>query len=179
MNETFTVYEAEDMKEPTKKQQHFIDAYMETANAAEAARRAGYSWKNARIIGYQLARKPHIRRILKRRIKEEEEKRIAKAREVLIHLTAIMRGETLEPVTVTIRTGHGEESTVTIWKRPSARDRIRAAEALMRRYGLDMSDMEQEERAARVEAIRARNRRRAASHGENVVLIDDTADNMI
>lgn len=167
------------MKEPTKKQQHFIDAYMETANAAEAARRAGYSWKNARIIGYQLARKPHIRRILKRRIKEAEEKRIAQAREVLIHLTAIMRGETLEPVTVTIRTGHGEESTVTIWKRPSARDRIRAAEALMRRYGLDMSDMEQEERAARVEAIRVRNRRRAASHGENVVLIDDTADNMI
>lgn len=158
----------------TKKQQHFIDAYLETGNAAAAAREAGYSRKNARIIGWQLARKPHIRRILARRLQELEEKRIAEAREVLIRLTAIMRGETLEPVTVAVGIGPGRSRAVTLWKRPSVHDQIRAAEALMRRYGLAMSDLEQEERRARVEAIRRRHRR-PASHGENVVIIDDTA----
>lgn len=162
------------MKEPTRKQQHFIDAYIETGNAAAAAREAGYSRKNSRIIGWQLARKPHIRRILARRLRELEEKRIAEAREVLIRLTAIMRGETLEPVTVTVGIGPGRSRAVTLWKRPSVHDQIRAAEALMRRYGLAMSDLEQEERRARVEAIRRRHRR-PASHGENIVIIDDTA----
>lgn len=158
----------------TERQRRFVDYYIETGNAAAAARKAGYSRKNARIIGWQLARKPHIRHILARRLQEVEKKRIAEAREVLIRLTAIMRGEMLEPVTVTVGIGRGLSRAVTLWKRPSVHDQIRAAEALMRRYGLDMSDLEQEERRARVEAIRARHRR-PASHGENVVIIDDTA----
>lgn len=158
----------------TERQRRFVDYYIETGNAAAAAREAGYSRKNARIIGWQLARKPHIRRILARRLQELEEKRIAEAREVLIRLTAIMRGETLEPVTVTVGIGPGRFRAVTLWKRPSGHDQIRAAEALMRRYGLAMSDLEQEERRARVEAIRRRHRR-PASYGENVVIIDDTA----
>lgn len=140
------------MKKPTKKQQNFIDAYVKTGNAAAAARKAGYSRKNARIIGWQLARKPHIRRILARRLQEAEKNRIAEAREVLIRLTAIMRGEMPEPVTVTVGIGRGLSRAVTIWKRPAIRDRIRAAEALMRRYGLDMSDIEQKERRARIAA---------------------------
>ena len=41
------------MKSLTVKQRRFVDAYIETGNAAEAARRAGYKSRNAyfRMIG--------------------------------------------------------------------------------------------------------------------------------
>jgi phage terminase small subunit len=42
------------------KQQRFIDEYLVDLNASQAALRAGYSPKSARIIGQQLLAKPYI-----------------------------------------------------------------------------------------------------------------------
>ena len=43
-----------------KKQQLFVDEYLKCWNAAESARRAGYSVKSAYAIGWELLRKPEI-----------------------------------------------------------------------------------------------------------------------
>jgi phage terminase small subunit len=46
------------------KQQRFIDEYLVDLNAAAAARRAGYSARTARAIGYEHLTKPHIQAAL-------------------------------------------------------------------------------------------------------------------
>ena len=53
----------------TDKQQVFIDEYMVCLNAAEAARRAGYSAANARQQGYENLTKPYIKAEIDRRLK--------------------------------------------------------------------------------------------------------------
>lgn len=49
-------------KKLTRKQQVFIDEYLKCFNGAEAARRAGYSEKNARDTAYDLLKNPDITR---------------------------------------------------------------------------------------------------------------------
>jgi len=45
----------------TKKQQRFVDNFATSANASEAARRAGYSQKNADVVSDRLMKNPAIR----------------------------------------------------------------------------------------------------------------------
>jgi len=58
------MFELKTQREPTKQQMDFVLHYTSTdgaaGNAAEAARRAGYSQKNAAEIGRQLLGKPHV-----------------------------------------------------------------------------------------------------------------------
>lgn len=54
----------------TKKQQVFVDEYLQCFNAAEAARRAGYSEKTARSIGQENLTKPDIAAEIKARMDE-------------------------------------------------------------------------------------------------------------
>lgn len=54
----------------TVKQRRFVDAYIATVNAAEAARRAGYKLRNADVIGFENLRNPTIRKVLRARLKE-------------------------------------------------------------------------------------------------------------
>lgn len=125
------------MKSLTVKQRRFVDAYIETGNAAEAARRAGYKSRNADVMGRENLRKPTVRKVLEARLKEIEDKRIAKAKEVMEFLTSSMRGEIKEEVVVVEGTGDGCSEAKTIEKQIGANDRIKAAVQLAKRYGLD------------------------------------------
>lgn len=125
------------MKSLTVKQQRFVDAYIETGNAAEAARRAGYKSRNADVMGRENLRKHTVRKVLEARLKEIEENRIAKAKEVLEFLTSSMRGEIKEEVVVVEGTGDGCSKAKTIEKQIGTNDRIKAAVQLAKRYGLD------------------------------------------
>lgn len=126
----------------TEKQKRFIDYYIETGNATEAARRAGYSEKTAKQIGNENLTKLDF--FIKERLKELEDKRIAKAEEVLKHLTAAMRGEIEEEVVVVEGIGEGESRARVLKKQISAKERIKAAELLGKRYSLftDKVDLE-------------------------------------
>ena len=126
----------------TEKQKRFIDYYIETGNATEAARRAGYSEKTAKQIGSENLTKLDF--FIKERLKELEDKRIAKAEEVLKHLTAAMRGEIEEEVVVVEGIGEGESRARVLKKQISAKERIKAAELLGKRYSLftDKVDLE-------------------------------------
>ena len=125
------------MKSLTVKQRRFVDAYIETGNAAEAARRAGYKSRNADVMGRENLRKPTVRKVLEARLKELEDKRIAKAKEVMEFLTSSMRGEIKEEVVVVEGTGDGCSKAKTIEKQIGTNDRIKAAVQLAKRYGLD------------------------------------------
>lgn len=142
------------MKSLTVKQRRFVDAYIETGNAAEAARRAGYKSRNADVMGRENLRKPTVRKVLEARLKELEDAQIADAREVLIHLTSAMRGEIEEEIPVVEGCGKGVSKARIIRKHISARDRLRAAEMLMKRHGLLLSDIEREEKQARTDALK-------------------------
>ena len=125
------------MKSLTVKQRRVVDAYIETGNAAEAARRAGYKSRNADVMGRENLRKPTVRKVLEARLKELEDKRIAKAKEVMEFLTSSMRGEIKEEVVAVEGTGDGCSKAKTIEKQIGTNDRIKAAVQLAKRYGLD------------------------------------------
>lgn len=153
------------MKSLTVKQRRFVDAYIETGNAAEAARRAGYKSRNADVMGRENLRKPTVRKVLEARLKELEDAQIADAREVLIHLTSAMRGEIEEEIVVVEGCGKGVSKARIIRKHISARDRLRAAEMLMKRHGLLLSDIEREEKQARTDALRKESQQDETSEG--------------
>ena len=102
----------------TPKQEAFCDYYIETGNAAEAARRAGYSEKTARTIGQQNLAKRAIKDYISERMKNQDRERVASADEVIAFYTAVMRGE--------VKDQFGIEASLS--------DRLKAGENLMRRY---------------------------------------------
>ena len=77
--------------ELTPKQKAFADYYIETGNASESARRAGY--KCAEQQGKENLQKPTIIAYIAERTKPKEDNRIASGDEVMEFLTAVMRGE--------------------------------------------------------------------------------------
>ncbi|GIN38387.1 terminase small subunit [Heyndrickxia oleronia] len=118
----------------TEKQKRFADYYIETGNASEAYKRA-YDCTNdttARTNGNKNLQKPTIRSYIDEQISKKDASRIAKQDEVLEYLTSIMRGEHQEQ---TLR-GVGEGAQVISDIDVSAKDRIKAAELLGKRYAM-------------------------------------------
>lgn len=123
----------------TEKQKRFCDYYIETGNATESYLKAGYKVKTdgaARANASRLLTNANIKSYIDKRLKELEDKRIAKAEEVLKHLTAAMRGEIEEEVVVVEGIGEGESRARVLKKQISAKERIKAAELLGKRYTL-------------------------------------------
>ncbi|SEU19688.1 terminase small subunit [Enterocloster clostridioformis] len=79
--------------ELTLKQKAFADYYIECGNQTEAAKRAGYSKRTARVIGQENLLKPAISAYIAERQKQIDDCRIADAAEILQYLTSVMRGE--------------------------------------------------------------------------------------
>lgn len=104
--------------ELTPRQKAFADYYLETGNATEAAKRAGYSEKTAYAMGAENLRKPQISQYIEERQKQVEDKRIADISEVLQFFTSVMRGEVKDQFDFD----------------PSLSDRLSAGKELMKRY---------------------------------------------
>lgn len=119
----------------TIKQKAFAEYYIELGNATEAAIKAGYNPKTARQIGSMNLTKVDIKSYIDEKMKEIESDRIAKAEEVLAFLSASLRGEVLEEV-VSTESIEGMIKPVILKKQLSAKDRIKAAELLGKRYAL-------------------------------------------
>lgn len=120
----------------TEKQKRFVDYYLETGNATEAARRAGYSVRTAHSIADENLKKPAISQILEKRLKEMESARIAQASEVLQYLTSVMRGKSTSEVVVVEATGDFLSKARHVKKAPDEKEQLRAAELLAKRYRL-------------------------------------------
>lgn len=117
------------MKKLTIKQKKFADEYIISGNASEAALKAGY--KNE-VSGRENLQKPTIKEYIDDRLKELEQEAIANQSEVLKFLTSIMRGEQTEQTLISDGSEQGQRITNI---EVSAKDRIKAAELLGKRYG--------------------------------------------
>ena len=128
----------------TEKQKRFADYYIETGNITEAAVKAGYSKKTARVIGQENLLKPAIKGYIDEKLEAMQDERTASAKEVLEFLTKSMRGKIKEEVVVVEGTGDGTSEARTVKKQIGLRDRIKSAELLGKRYRLFTDKVEVE-----------------------------------
>ena len=77
------------MEKLSIKQKRFADEYIISGNAEEAAVIAGYSKKYARGNAYKLVANSGIKSYIEERLKELDDKQIAKQEEVLKYLKLI------------------------------------------------------------------------------------------
>lgn len=121
------------MAKLTEKQQRFADEYIITGNATQAAIKAGYSKRTAKSVGSENLTKPDIKSYIDERLEQIKSDKIANQEEVLEYLTSVMRGEEKDQTVVFQGAEYGssiEEIDV------GAKDRIKAAELLGKRYGI-------------------------------------------
>ena len=130
------------MTKLTEKQKRFADYYIETANVTEAAIKAGYSKKTARVIGQENLLKPAVKNYIDEKLTEISSKRIASANEVMELLTSAARGELEEEVVVVENIGDYCSEAKVIKKQIGAKDRLKAAELLGKRYRLFTDKLE-------------------------------------
>ena len=96
------------------KQKKFCEEYVISGNATEAAKKAGYSEKTARSQGQRMLTFVDIQNYIKELTNPVKSARIATGEEVLAFFTEVMKNKKVG------------------WK-----DRIRAAENLAKRHGVD------------------------------------------
>lgn len=118
------------------KQKAFADFFIETGNAYQSALKAGYSENYAKGNVIKLLENESVKQYIDEKLKEIESERIAKAEEVLAFLSSSLRGEVLEEVVTTESDGAGGIKPLILKKQLSAKDRIKAAELLGKRYAL-------------------------------------------
>ena len=125
----------------TAKQQRFCDEYLIDLNATQAAIRAGYSKKTAKVIAAENLSKPNIKEYIDMRMAEKEKSLIADQDEVLKYLTSVLRGESRSSVIVVESTGDFMSEAREVKKEPDEKERLKAAELLGKRYSLFKDNM--------------------------------------
>lgn len=114
-------------KRLTLKQQRFVDEYIISGNATQAAIKAGYSKKTANRIATENLSKPVIKTAIDQRNAEIQSEKTMDMQEVMELLASIARGETTEE-TVTNKGDVIETAT-----RNS--DKLKALELIGKRFG--------------------------------------------
>lgn len=120
----------------TDRQKQFAMEYLKTLNATQSAKVAGYSAKTAYSKGHSLLKVPEIKKYVEEKLEAIENDSIAKTEEIMEYLTSVLRGSSDEEVIVVEGQGDGISSATTHKKQVSAKDRLKAAELLGKRYGL-------------------------------------------
>lgn len=109
----------------------FADEYIKSGNVYQSAINAGYSENYAKTNACKLLEKDSIKAYIDDRMKKLEEEAIADQSEILRYLTRIIRDEEREEVLVNVGNFEQERQEIKI----SAKDKIKAAELLGKRYG--------------------------------------------
>lgn len=114
------------------RQKKFCDEYLIDCNATRAAIRAGYSPKTAYSIGEENLKKPELKAYIDEQLELLHSKRTADAQEVLEYLTSVMRGEHTEQTLQLVGDGVQTITDIDV----SAKERLKAAELIGKRYGM-------------------------------------------
>nr|DAP49385.1 MAG TPA: Terminase small subunit [Caudoviricetes sp.] len=120
------------MAKMTERQRRFCEEYLIDGNASQAAIRAGYSKRSATVVSTTLMKNPQVQAYLKKLLDELHSAKVANAQEVLEYLTSIMRGEQREQTLQLIGDGMQDITAIDV----AAKDRLKAAELLGKRYGI-------------------------------------------
>lgn len=121
------------MKELSVKEIKFCDLYLELGNATQAAIKAGYSERSARQTAADKLKKPKIKAYIAAKMKELESPRIANANEVLAFYSETMRN-----------------------KDNDMKDRLAAANQLIKRVPTQLEQAKIEQTKATTEFIKVR-----------------------
>lgn len=117
----------------TIKQKKFADEYIISGNAYHSAINAGYSENYAKGNVIKLLENVSVKSYIEERMKEIDNEKIADQKEILQYLTAVMRGEQTEQV---LKSDGGEYGQSITDIEVGAKDRIKAAELLGKRYSM-------------------------------------------
>lgn len=120
------------MARMTEKQKRFVEEYLIDLNATQAAIRAGYSPKTAYSIGVENLKKPELKTYIDEQLERIHNEKTADAQEVLEYLTAVMRGQHREQTLQLVGDGVQTITDIDV----SAKERLRAAELIGKRYGM-------------------------------------------
>ena len=118
------------MKSLTLKQKQFADEYIRPGNAYQSAINVGYSEKYAKARSHKMLENVGINQYIDDNLEIIQKESIAEADEIMRYLTRVLRAEEKEEILVYVGDGMQEIQTI----RPSAKDRIKAAELLGKRY---------------------------------------------
>lgn len=120
------------------RQKRFCDEYLIDCNATQAAIRAGYSPKTAYSAGQRMLKNVEVKSYIDDRLAQLRSEKTADAQEVLEYLTSVMRGEHKEQTLVLCGDGMQEIEDIDV----SAKDRLKAAELIGKRYGIFKDNVE-------------------------------------
>lgn len=123
----------------TEKQKRFADEYIIDLNATRAYKAVYKNIKNdetAKANGSRLLTNANVKKYIDEQLQIISDSKIADATEVMKFLTAVLRGDETEEVVVVEGCGEGCSSAVRVNKGIGAKDRIKAAELLGKRYGI-------------------------------------------
>lgn len=111
------------------KHKRFCDEYLIDCNGARAYYAVyGGDKEQARIKASKLLTKDNIKEYIQNKMKEIASEKVATAEEVIQYLTSVMRGEETEY----LLNAKGELTQIEV----TAKDRIKCAELLAKRYGI-------------------------------------------
>lgn len=119
----------------TDKQRKFCDEYLIDCNATRAYKVAYPNIKNdnvASAAGTRLLGNVNIKAYIDTKLEEMSSAKVASAEEVMKYLTSVMRGECTEQIPLLI--GEGIQKLAD--KDIGAKERLKAAELIGKRYGL-------------------------------------------
>ena len=119
----------------TDKQRKFCDEYLIDCNATRAYKAAYPKIKSddaARACASKLLTKANIKAYIEQKMEEMSSAKVATAEEVIQYLTSVMRGEHTEQTLRLVGDGVQDISDIEV----SAKERLKAAELLGKRYGL-------------------------------------------
>ena len=120
------------------RQRKFCDEYLISGNATDAAIKAGYSPKTAKQTGSENLAKPDLKAYIETELEKLHSAKIADAEEVMKYLTAVMRGQHTEQVLKLVGDGIQTVTDIDV----SAKERIKAAELIGKRYALFSDKMD-------------------------------------
>lgn len=119
----------------TEKQKRFADEYIIDLNATRAYKAAYPSVKKdeaAKAAGSRLLTDVNVKKYIDEQLKKINDSKVAKSQEVMEYLSKVMRGEEKEETPILCGDGYQK----LIKKEVGAKDRIKAAELLGKRYSL-------------------------------------------
>lgn len=124
----------------------FADEYIKLGNAYQAAINAGYSENYAKAQSSKLLENVVIKTYIDNRLKEIDSEKIVSQKEIMELLSSIARGESTEQTLI----GVGEGRQEVIETRTTDKDRIKAMDMLMKRFGMNYSDLDIEKQQTQI-----------------------------
>lgn len=125
----------------TEKQKIFADEYLIDLNATRAYKIAYPSTKKDSVAaqaGSRMLRNVKVKKYIDEKLQEIHDKKTADIKEVMEYLTSVLRGESESEEIVVEGIGDGCSEARAMKKKPSEKDRLKAADLILKRF--DRSD---------------------------------------